>query len=303
MSANSKRSFGLPFSRLLRGLWQRWHGDERGAELVEFAMLLPILVGLFWIIFEARQLSSLRDDLRTATAQAARFVTAYIVPPADEVYFPRLPYVPGTEPRTLEIRNRAEQIIRESLASKRGILGDVLIVRIDWYEILDPQIPDWRGNSIPLGSADPLANLGPNDHFAMRVQVDVPWRTILFGVGGSTQSDYNLTLVDTTVGATPDQPFCEFDISADAGGGSGGDCPLTICWDIDCSYQPRALAVYLNGELLDGGLISDPYSRCIDAGHIDAGGSVDVVGVLDPGTRFELEDPGGSPDCPGGTVP
>ena len=97
------------------------------------------------------------------------------------------------------------------------------------------------------------------------------------------QSDYNLTLVDTTVGATPDQPFCEFDISAEAGGG-GRDCPLTICLDIDCSYQPRALAVYLNGELLNGELINDPHSGCIDAGHIDAGGSVDVVGVLDPGT-------------------
>jgi hypothetical protein len=280
-----------PLVRPLRGLWRRWYGDERGAELVQFAMLLPILVGIFLIFSEARRLTSLRDDLRAATAQAARFVTAYIVPPLDEVYEPSVPY----RPTTLEIRDKAEQIIRESLASKRGILGDALTVRIDWYEILDPTIPDWRGNSILLDPVDPLAGLEANDQFAMRVQVDVPWRTVLFGLGRPTQSDYNLTLVDTTVGATPDQPFCEFEITVAVDQGGSGDCAMHICWTIDCSYQPRTLVVWLNGERYR--TIQDPVSDCITV-DIDRGGSVNVDVVIDQGTRFEKVRHG-SGDCPG----
>jgi len=280
------------FRRLFRSLWERWYGDERGAELVQFAMLLPILVGLFLIISEARQLTTLRDDLRAATAQAARFVTAYVVPPQfDEIYAPKIPY----RPTTLEIRDKAEQIVRQSLANKHGNLGDALTVRIDWFRIIDPSIPDWRGNSELLNSVDPLASLLPNDHFAMRVQVDVPWLTILLGLGAPKQSRFNLTLVDTTVGAVPDQPFCAFSIAVAVDGGGGGDCTMHICWTIDCSYLPRTLSIYLNGERHT--TIHNPVSDCMNV-EIDPGGSVAVDAVIDEGTRYE-KIRHGSGDCPG----
>lgn len=292
-----RKSSGSPLSRLVRRVWQRWLGDERGAELVEFAMILPILVGLFLIIGEARQISTLRDDLRAATAQAARFVTAYGVQPIDELYLPKAPY----HPTTIEVANKAEQIIRDSLANKHGNLGDALTVRVDWYKIVDPNNPDWRGaNSQLLDPADPLAafNLGQarNEHFAMRVQVDVPWRTILLGLGRSTEeSRFNLHLVDTTVGAVPDQPFCEFEIAVAVDASGGGDCIMHIQWVIDASYQPRTLRIYLNGELYD--TIHDPVSDTINV-EIDPGGTVNVEAVLDEGTRYE-ESRHGSGSCPG----
>lgn len=264
--------------------------DELGSELIQFVMVLPLLLALFWTSFEIWQLMSLRAALRTTAAQAARYITAFALP--DGFYerhrYPPIPVCEG-------VRN----LVLSSLSGYRGILGDRLgEPEITLYWIRDPSVPLWEGNVEPgISFADCsafLSGLKPNDpadegdgacdgrisyrQFGIRVQVEVPWVRVLFGLGGASSSRFTLALADTAVGAITCFPACcEEGLRArvlDVYGCTEDTCTVVVQWDLgQCDFAPRI-------EIGQGGA-----SIVIDNPDIPVGQAV-VPGVYAPMGRL-----------------
>lgn len=234
----------------------RFLSDELGSELIQFVMVLPLLMALFWTSFEIWQLMSLRAALRTTAAQAARYVTAFALP--DGFYqqhrYPPIPVCEG-------VRN----LVIDSLSGYRGILGDRLgEPEITLYWVRDPSEPLWEGNVEPgISFADCnvfLKGLKPDDladegdgacdgrisyrQFGITLRVEVPWIRVLFGLGSSSSTRFTLTLTDTAVGAITCFPSCcDEGLRVRAFGlrdCADNSCTVTVRWDLgECDFVPR----------------------------------------------------------------
>lgn len=229
---------------------------ERGSELVQFVMVLPILLALFWTSFEIWQLMGLRSALRTTVAQAARYVTAFALP--DGFYQQHsVPPVPVCE--------GVRSLVLDSLRGYRGILGDRLgEPEITLYWIRDPSDPAWEDNVEPgISFADCsefLSGLKPADptdegkgacdgrisyrQFGIKLQVEVPWLTVLFRLGGPTSRRFTLVLADTAVGAITCFPACcDEGLTVQVVGlrdCTPDNCTVTVRWDLGkCDFAPR----------------------------------------------------------------
>jgi len=237
-----------PLRRFLRG--------EGGSELVQFVMVLPLLLALFWTSFEIWQLMSLRSALRTTAAQAARYVTAFALP---DGFYQRhtIPPVPVCE--------GMRGLVLDSLSGYRGILGDRLgEPEITLYWIRDPSNPAWEDNVEPgISFADCsefLNGLKPDDpmddgegacdgrisyrQFGIKLQVEVPWLTVLFRLGGTVSQRFTLRLADTAVGAITCFPACcdeELIVQVVALRDCTPDnCTVSVRWDLGkCDFVPR----------------------------------------------------------------
>ena len=235
---------------------RRFLRDELGSELIQFVMVLPLLLALFWTSFEIWQLMSLRAALRTTAAQAARYVSAFALP--DGFYQGhRYPPIPVCE----EVRN----LVIDSLSGYRGTLGDRLgEPEITLYWIRDPSEPMWEGNVEPgisfANCNEFLSGLKPNDpqdegvgacdgrisyrQFGIELRVEVPWIRVLFGMGRSSSNRFTLVLADTAVGAITCLPTCCDDglmvQTVAVRDCSGDSCTVTVRWDLgQCDFVPR----------------------------------------------------------------
>lgn len=183
--------------------WGRFVRDQLGVETAEVVLVVPLLIGVVWSAMEVWQIMSLRSAVRTAVSQAARYVTAYAAP------VPNRPFDPD------QIAWGVEDIIQDTLGRRHGIMGDALRWDIVWYRVTDPSTPDWEENIIGFPMAETiyfLNDLQCNDQFGLKLRVAVPWRTVLFGMKGTSDREYALRLYDTAVGAVPCTPeVCVFD--------------------------------------------------------------------------------------------
>jgi Flp pilus assembly pilin Flp len=223
----------------LWALLRRWLRDERGSEVVEFALVIPLVVGIVWTSFELWQLMSLRAAVRTTTAQAARFITAYAAPPdgiADTIS--------GDEACW-----RLQELVETSLRYQRGNMGDALGYDIHFYKIDDPNNAQWDGNVTEVNCGTLFNPLDPNglqcnDQFGIKLNVSVPWLSVVFGLTGSSAQRTSITFGDTAVGAAPCMPYG--DVTSEVWGtscGPGGG-RVAIHWQVEASFQPDLIEIY-----------------------------------------------------------
>ena len=188
--------------------------DQRGSELVEFVLVLPLLIAVVWGAFEIYQLVSLRSVVRTTATQLAHYVGSYGAP------YQEADYVPDPD----EICAQLNALAASSLADYQGPLGDSVTASASWYRILDPHSSRWEGNIEPVQCysliADQIANRVCNEQFAVVLNVSVPWQTVIFGLDGNTIENWDLSMSETAMSALPCMPY----FTVDAGGGisSGG---------------------------------------------------------------------------------
>lgn len=238
--------------RTIAATWGRFSRDQWGVETAEVILAVPLVVGLVWSALEIWQIMSLRSAVRSAVSQAARYVTAYAVST------PNRPYDPG------QVAWGVEDIIQDTLSRRRGMMGDALQWDIVWYHVYDTSAPDWDENIIGYPMAETiyfLHGLQCNDQFGLKLRVAVPWRTVLFGLKGTTDREWVLRIHDTAVGAVPCTPEgCEFDDfnparDVDVGEPIDGQCQVRICWrfkwEHSFTYLPQHVwIVDDHGELL-----------------------------------------------------
>jgi len=197
--------------------FRRFARDDRGAELVQFAVALPILITLVWSSFEIYQLATLRAAVRTSASQIARYITAY------GAAQPEIGYVPPAG----DICNNILDLTARSLDEYRGPLEDSLSWQVQFYLIADPNSSRWVNNAIETDCLSLVSGMDCNDQFGIRLTVSVPWQSVIFGVSGNTISNWTLNMTETVVGASPCLPYCSMSL----GGGvlSGGPEGCIAC--------------------------------------------------------------------------
>jgi hypothetical protein len=217
----------------------RFWRDDIAAELIQFALVAPILIGVLWSGFELWQIMTLRATVRTAVSQVARYVTAFGAPPGEI----EDPISPG------EICWNVEQLVAYSFNQHRGILGDAVSWDLTWYRMNDPTNPAWDQNAVPVADCyQLLSELFCNDQFGVELHVSVPWRTVLFGLGGSSSTDFVLEFSDITVGSAPCQPYCDVTAYGHTLSSGSGGCVAQIGWRFECSYEPDLVEVWVKDE-------------------------------------------------------
>ncbi|MFH1086131.1 MAG: TadE/TadG family type IV pilus assembly protein [Chloroflexota bacterium] len=225
--------------RLARG-WKRFLSDDRGAEVVQFALVIPLVVGIIWFSIEAWQLMSLRAALRSAVTQAARLVTAYAAPP-DELDEPLPPAA---------VCASLEELLVRSLGELRGPLGDAVRYDVRLYRIKDPDVSAWSGNATELDCLSLMTLLQCNDQFAVELNARVPWQKILFGLGGVSRESFALNLSDVAMGTAPCMPFMNVEnVTATVLASGPGGCRANVTWSINSSFVPNRIEVYVGSSL------------------------------------------------------
>ena len=221
---------------------RRFLRDDLGAEIVQFVLAIPILVTILWSSWEVWQVMTLRAALRTTVAQVARYVTGYATPRSG---------AGGANPvRRDAICQGVEELIARSLSPHRGILGDAAYWEVTWYEVTDPEASDWDLSTEPRTDClELLSALGENDQFGVKLDLAVPWQTVVFGLKGSTFSDFVLEMSDRAVGSAPGLPYCEVRAAGATRSSGPGGCDVEIWWSFDCSYWPDKVEVFMNGDL------------------------------------------------------
>jgi hypothetical protein len=223
---------------VLQSLKRFWR-DELGAEVIQFVLVLPIMLGLMWTAMEAWQLMTLRAAVRSTTAQAARYMTAFGA--SNESIAPMAPeYVCAG----------VEYLVAESLSRQSGNLGDHLVATMRWYRFLDPTSPLWEGNAVEVSCMELLLGYQCNDTFAVALEVAVPWQTVIFGLNHSSTATQMLRFSDSTVGIAPCLPNCSVGISGGVTSGGVYGCQARMCWTLDCSYKPDFCAIFVDGRLV-----------------------------------------------------
>lgn len=251
-------------TRKLGALWKAWFEDEAGAEIVQFVLALPILLGVVWTSFEAWQVISLREAVRATVAQAGRYVTAYGAPPE----------IADAPPDPDTICWGVEQLVARSLAQQRGNLGDNLAWTLRWYKVLDPSSARWEGNLVEMSCQELLSEFECNQQFALELEVSVPWQTVLFGLGRSVTTREVLRITDSVTGSAPCLPY--FDLWV-WGSVAPDSCRARVCWGFDSSYAPNRCEIWVAGTLLE--TVYNPVDgQCHEPVYLPpGGGSVDVV--------------------------
>jgi hypothetical protein len=228
--------------------------DQAGAEVVQFALVIPIIVGIIWFSIEAWQLMTLRTAVRTTAGQAARYITAFAGLP--ELQMDREDFV-GVD----RICAGVEELVAASLSNRRGIDGDALSWDISLYTIGDEENSDWEGNRTLLGCydfvetvrCDALAGFD-NEQFAVELTVAVPWRSILFGLRGVSETNWVFSTTEIAMGVVPCEPFLNMEANAQRIAGGPGGCRVQVTWDINASFMPNRVEIYRG---------SDPFPSCI----------------------------------------
>jgi len=223
--------------RRLRVNARRWLRDEMGAEVVELALVVPLLVGIVWSSFEFWQLMSLRAAVRTTTAQAARFVTAYAAPP--DTIDDAMPVD--------EACWRLQELVDRSLRFQRGNMGDALNWEIHFFKVIDPNNAHWDGNVQEVTCSELFNRAGglqANDQFGVKLNVSVPWLEVLFGLTTTSTNQRTVSFSDTAVGATPGMPYGDVRASGRTLSCGPGGGRVEVCWSFDASFVPNLVEVY-----------------------------------------------------------
>jgi hypothetical protein len=241
------RRFG-PIRSMLRRGCRAFCRDEAGAELVQFALVIPIVVGIIWFSVEAWQLMTLRTTVRDTAAQAARYITAYAGQPESQrdrdVFL-----------TTDDICVGVQDLVNASLSSRRGIDGDALSWELLLYRIDNKEVSDWENNRTLLGCYDfiesvrcePLLGLN-NEQFAIELAVVVPWRSILFGLSGVSETNWVYRVTEVAMGSVPCEPFINLEASAQRIAGGPGGCRVQVMWDINASFVPNRVEVFRGSQ-------------------------------------------------------
>lgn len=217
------------------------HG-ELGVETAQVILLVPLFIGLLWSAFEAWQIMSIKTAMRTAASQATRYVTAY--------NYHEGPNSPDTIIPPDRVARGVVEIVQGTLGRRRGIMGDALEWDIEWYGFRSPTVRDWDNNAYYAASLSQspffLQSLECNQQFAIRLVVEVPWRTILFGLPGKGTTDYTLVLQDVAIGAVPCLPECKIiNAQAYATSSGPGGCEMRVEWDFPFDDLDNAEASYV----------------------------------------------------------
>ena len=243
-----RKSSFRPFCRISKAasIVRRFLCDDLGAELVQFALVLPILVALLWGSFEVWQIMGLRSAVRSTVAQAARFVTAYGAPP-EEMENP---------PPPADICWGIDQLIASSLSQHRGNLGDALSWSTTWYRIRDPTSSFWEINGErnydEVDCLDLLSGFMCGGQFGVELRVTVPWQTVIFGLEGSSTTNFVLEMSDMAMGTAPCEPYCSMAAGGGVvGHGGPGGCVVEISWGFKCSYEPDRCEIFVDGHLVE----------------------------------------------------
>jgi Flp pilus assembly protein TadG len=219
----------------IKAFGKRLRSDERGSELVEFVLVLPILAGVLYTSFQIWQIVSLKTALRHTTAQAVRYVSAFAKLP-DRLQDP-LPPTPA------EIEQSVNLMIETAMGpyQSKGLIAGT--PQLAWFRFADPNNPAWNGNAVPAIPLDVLSNSQCADQFALQVKVVVPWRTVFFGFPQGKQSGFTMNMTETSVGALACAPDCQVQL-----GNVGTGCAANICWNFtDCSFMLDAVEVWVGG--------------------------------------------------------
>ena len=222
--------------------------DEAGAEVVQFALVIPIVVGIIWFSVEAWQLMALRTAVRSTAGQVARYITAYAGLPETQR---DTPYFVTTD----RICAGIEELVNASLGSRRGIDGDALTWELWLHKINNKESSDWEGNRTLLGCydfvdavrCDALAGLD-NEQFAVELSVAVPWRSIIFGLKGVSETNWVFMTTDIAMGSVPCEPFLNLDATANRIAAGPGGCRVQVIWDINGSFLPDRVEIYRGSE-------------------------------------------------------
>jgi hypothetical protein len=125
--------------------WRNWLRDQRGAvDLIQFALILPILILIIFGSYEIWRLVSVKQSLYAGTYQAARYASLYYV----QVNNPAL------------VQATANAIIVQELANNALLSGDSGLQSIEYT---------------PEG----LASLRPYQFFRIRTTLRLPWPVII----------------------------------------------------------------------------------------------------------------------------
>jgi hypothetical protein len=150
--------------------------DERGSyELIQFALILPILVGILYGSFEILKLISIKQSLDAGTYRAARYLSVY-----HQSY---THYFPPYSNRSADDRSQAERLIRESLLANPFISRDTPVrVITRYFNAIGQEIPA----PVDFFCGDMRAALDRQDTngliFTVRTQVILPWEASVLGL-------------------------------------------------------------------------------------------------------------------------
>jgi len=220
--------------------------DDLGAELIEFALAIPILLGVVLAGIQFWEIMSLRAATRTATAQIARYIVAYGARARQE---DPAPYTPRPAE---DVCLGMQFILDRALAQYRArMAGAVSPPMLTWYLFADPANPAWGGNATPvlLSCEDFLAGLKCNQQFGVQVDVAVDWTVVFFGLKGSSSETRSFVMTERAVGAGPCAPYCKFKECRANKASEGPDgCEVDVEWVLDCSYLPSYLKVVVGDK-------------------------------------------------------
>jgi Flp pilus assembly protein TadG len=240
-------------AKWLGSLLRRLRRDEAGAELVQLALVIPIVVGLVWFSFEAYQIVALRSTLRETVSQVSRYLTAFAAP-SDEII---------DNPNTLtpdEVCQGIQTLVGSSLANSRGNLGDAVSWEVLFYRVNDTMVSNWEGNLIPLDCWQLANTLQCNEQFAVSLRAWVPWRKVLLNLGGASATDMMLDLSDIAVGTAPCLPYLNVRGEARLLSEGPGGCVAEVCWLFEGSFVPERLEIYRGGEDYPVHAVNNPLS-------------------------------------------
>lgn len=231
--------------------------DERGSEIVQLALVLPILVGILWSAFEIRQIITLRTRVRDTAAQVARYVSGFGAQLDPDKYTGAL--------QAQQIYDNINLLVSNALSVSYGTVeGHDLAWELTWYRINDPFDADWEDNHTEIDN-DPASVLAfiaslacdripstpdNNAQFAVQLSISVPWRTVLLGLGGTSTRDFTLNLRELAMGAVPCQPYLILTVTADPPEPGPGGCDVVVHWKYEGSYTIESIEILGGGERL-----------------------------------------------------
>jgi Flp pilus assembly protein TadG len=274
--------------------------DERGSEIVQLALVLPILLGILWSAFEIRQITALRTRVRDTAAQVARYMTGFAAQP--DIY---------QDPEALqaqEIYANLDLLVSNGLSGRYGTVeGHALTWDITWYRVNDPFDANWEGNHTAIANTPEevlafIASLacdrypnapGNNAQFALQLRVSVPWRTVLLGLGQISTRDFALELRELAMGAVPCKPYLILTVTTDPPEPVPGGCNVVVHWEFEASYAIERIEVWRGEERL--ARIMNPLNRGRCSVSVPTGTSTLMVQVMSGNHLVEREL---TIDCP-----
>ncbi|MBN1399959.1 MAG: pilus assembly protein [Anaerolineae bacterium] len=245
---------------------KRFLQDERGAEVIQFALVLPLFVGIVWFSTDVWQLMTLRAAVRSTATQAARYISEYAAPP-EEVILENPEIV--TPQRLCD---GVAEIIATGLGRQRGNMGDNLQASVGLHKVANPMDSSNAADNVellcgsnldpdrgefypymPLADWHQCCSLNPgltlecNDQFVLVLHVEVPWRTLLLGLDRASTEDRAIVFDEVAMGTAPCQPFLRIEgVSAGVppGGGGPGGCVVRVSWNIESSMVPDRVEIW-----------------------------------------------------------